>query len=43
MKVDNSLDIDFIMYDIGRDYYQNNKRCIFDLIREIFVIEIPEE
>lgn len=43
INVDNSLDIDFSMYDIGRDYYQNNKKCIFDIIREILVIETPKE
>lgn len=37
------LDIDFNMYGIGRDYYREGKKCVLDPIREILVIETPEE
>lgn len=31
------------MYDIGREYYRKSQKCIFDPIREIFIVETPEE
>jgi len=37
------LNINFNDYDIGRNYYRNNKICIFDPIREILVIKTQEE
>ena len=37
------LDIDLSKYDIGKEYYRNNKKCIFDPIREILILETPEE
>lgn len=37
------LEINLDKYNIGKRYYRNNKKCIFDLIREIFVLETPEE
>lgn len=37
------LDIDLSKYDIGKKYYRNNKKCIFDPIREILILETPEE
>lgn len=41
--MENSLDIDFSIYDIGGNYYRENKKCLFDPIREILIIETPEE
>lgn len=37
------LDIDLSKYDIGKEYCRNNKKCIFDPIREILSLETPEE
>ncbi|GIW48998.1 MAG: restriction endonuclease subunit R [Caloramator sp.] len=37
------LNIDFNNYEIGREYFRYNKKCIFDIIREILVLETPEE
>ncbi|MFU0824066.1 type I restriction enzyme HsdR N-terminal domain-containing protein [Clostridium sp.] len=41
--MDYNLDIDFSHYDIGKTYYRQNNKCIFDPIREILIIETPEE
>ena len=37
------LEINLNKYNIGKSYYRNNKKCIFDLIREILILETPEE
>lgn len=37
------LDIDLSKHNIGKEYYRNNKKCIFDPIREILILETPEE
>ena len=41
--MDFSLDINFDKYNLGRAYYRQGKKCIFDPIREMLVIETPEE
>lgn len=41
--MDDCLEIDFSMYEIRDGYYRKNKKCIFDIIREIFILETPEE
>lgn len=41
--MDYSLDVDLDKYDIGRDYLREGKKCIFDPIREIFILVTPEE
>lgn len=38
-----SLEVDFDKYDVGRTYFKEGKRCIFDPIREILIVETPEE
>lgn len=38
-----SLYINFDKYDLGRTYFRAGKRCLFDLIREILIVETPEE
>lgn len=42
-KLEYCLNIDFNIYDIGRDYHRKNQKCIFDPIREIFIAKTPEE
>jgi hypothetical protein len=41
--LNNSLNIEFSKYDTGGTYYREGRKCIFDPIREILVIETPEE
>ena len=41
--MDYSLDINLDKYDLGKVYYRQGKKCIFDPIREILVIQTPEE
>lgn len=41
--MDYSLDINFDKYNLGRAYYRQGKKCIFDPIREMIIIEMPEE
>lgn len=38
-----SLEVDFDKYDVGRTYFKEGKRCIFDPIRERLIVETPEE
>lgn len=39
----NNLDIDFRKFKIESKFMRDGKKCIFDPIREILVIETPEE
>ena len=41
--MDYRINIDYSSYDIGKAYYREGKKCILDLVREMFVVEIPEE
>ncbi|WP_164880586.1 hypothetical protein [Clostridium manihotivorum] len=41
--MDYYLDIDFLKYYLAKNYLKNGKRCIFDPIRKMLVIETPEE
>ena len=43
IEMDNSLPVNIDKYDIGKTYYRENEICIFDPIRQILVIETPEE
>lgn len=41
--MDYSLNIKLDKYDLGRVYYRQGKKCLFDPIREVLIMETPEE
>ncbi len=41
--MDCNINIDFNKFSIENTYYRKNKKCIFDPIREILIVETPEE
>lgn len=43
INLDDRINIDFNVIDIGKVYLRNYKECIFDPIREMLVLKTPEE
>lgn len=41
--MENSLRVNIDKYNLGRTYFRSGKRCLFDFIREILIVETPEE